>query len=1033
MMWAQETNPWDKPVGENIVDAVLELNETNTSTEDGFSEYYDKVIYKLLYNEADLDEDGYPKTGATPKTIEKINIMINWVGTSGSGLPGNVFTVYLNSILQASPNGIPIEYIDATKSGLGTTFEGRFLRAASLKTIKLPKITSLHNDVFNGLTALEYLQIGDWKSWDSSTGACPIENIGDNAFRDCSAIKGLNFEVSGTVGNDAFRKCSSLTAVPVKPAEGKTLKFGSYVLGECAGLTEVTIPENVDEIGENAFNGCENLKKITLSSTVTSVKVNATAGCENFTGFEVAEGNKALAAEDGILYKTDSDESGNITLTTLIVCPMTKTIDSGYNNWISGVDAIGEQAFYDCTGLSDVKLPEGVKSIAKDAFLESSIKSLDLPSTVNSIDNTFVNNCPNLTKITVAEGNGSFKSHGSILYKGNTTDGFALFSCPSQLSDNISSDKTLNLFDVEKSLGGSLTALSPEAFNHNKTIETLILPDNVENIPDRTFNGCVIKQLSVPYSLDAFGVSIMVDCNDFSKYLAYEESQCYKNTTTVGSITYYTGNKFAVDNLGILYDKEHTTLYSVPAQYTPQSGNGNFRIYDNIRVIHSNCFQNTQNIKDVFIPQGIMAVPHQCFMNSKVEKVTIPNSVVQLGQDMFTGCSNLKDVYFLTTSSVVPKNQGGNDNVFWNYNPPAGAVFHFSEGYDGLIDAYKDANDKNTDGDVTFKTLADNKTVTFATDIKHRALFEDNVTILGFEYEDLADKMENQIAQEKYSAANIRDEENARNKLDGGTQYEYITLYRDFETTKEDEYNTLALPFSLTRAQVKEKFGEGTKMYKFIGRYGNTIKFETVELTKGNEDDIVVKKGVAVLIKPTRKRHSYLFQLAEKNTFATVDDTEENMTETSIDGIDKEDFMTTEGNNTRYENGTAATGITFTHAFYATYQANVEVGPYFYYVTADGKVGYATKKRNITKAFRGFIFGNEHDGTSATAFSAAKVNIDIDGVVTGLDEIKIEGVNAAADGNVYSIDGRLVSRSASSLSSLPKGLYIVNGKKVAVK
>ena len=54
----------------------------------------------------------------------------------------------------------------------------------------------------------------------------------------------------------------------------------------------------------------------------------------------------------------------------------------------------------------------------------------------------------------------------------------------------------------------------------------------------------------------------------------------------------------------------------------------------------------------------------------------------------------------------------------------------------------------------------------------------------------------------------------------------------------------------------------------------------------------------------------------------------------------------------------------------------------------------------------------------------------MEAVIAGVSNILIDA-NAAA--NVYTVDGRLVRKNAKSLTGLPKGLYIVAGKKVVVK
>lgn len=1040
----------DKPTG--ATDVVLKLKDgdlTSTST------------LEATYNAAFTNV-----TGNIALTIEK-----------GEGVTGGISAECFSWLIEKVKANEHITYFNATESGLSGNFTGNF-DGSKLQTVKLPGIEplNLNENLFQNMADLEYLQIGTWNNWTTATPAeyCKVNNIGHNAFRNCPKLTNLHFEVSGTIGNDVFRK-SGITDCPVKPAQGKTFTLGSYVFGECDGLVNVTIPEGVDKIGENAFNGCTNLTTVTLSSTVEKVEYNSIENCTAFTGFEVVGGSGSkLKAIDGILY----DQSGK----TLVLCPMYKKIS---NSWHEGLETIDEKAFCKCSKLGEVDFSgcAALTTVGIDAFRGSSITKLKLPVTVNDIkSNSFIYECPSLTTIEISGTDGGFVTQDGVLYKKDgvvdNVQNYTLFACPAQVttvSNAVSVLKTggydknkgtidytemitantLNLFDVESKLKGNLTKVAEGAFYGNQTITTLVLPDNVKNIADQSFQNCKMKYLAVPYHLTTYGMTIMVGCHDFKAYVVYGGSDTANNINRqqIGEITYYTLEHFAVGSLGVLYDNRYRVMYSVPAQYVPTNAEGRLKTYDNIRRIHSSCFRNTKNIKTVFLSQGIMDVPHQCFMNSDVEKIIIPNSVVRLGQDMFQNCKYLKDVYFLTTSTHVPENQTGNYNIFYGYEPPAGATFHFSAGYEGLVDAYKNAKDTDNNG---FHSLS--QKISFTADIKHRALFEDTETISGFgSGKENMEQGKFDIELTDYSVEWIRSTDGNStsddpekdwniNTLDANTQYEYITLYRDFSTTKSEQYNTLALPFSLTRAQMREKFEileRPAQVYKFAGRVNNTIKFEKIDLKSGNDNDIVLEKGVAVLIKPTRERSSYLFEFekqpeataAESTTHPSVFAEVTADTKTSEGTIGS---VTTTGNKGYYIDGEKnETPRDFTHAFYATYQANAIVGPYFYYVTADGQVKFATKARTITKAFRGYILGSEaQEATPAGAkLAPAMMTIDIDGVITGLDDIKIDGERFApnADGNVYSIDGRLVRTGSTSLSGLSKGLYIVNGKKVAIK
>ena len=148
----------------------------------------------------------------------------------------------------------------------------------------------------------------------------------------------------------------------------------------CSKLTSVTIPETVVSIGEAAFYNSSNLNTITL-----------------------AEGNKYYTIINNCLIEIES-----------------KKIIRGFGDFSfptdGSVTSIGEYAFYRCTTLTNVVIPDSITSIGASAFSYcTKLESVVIPNSITRIENYTFEYCSLLTSVTIPDsvtyiGTGAFRS-----------------------------------------------------------------------------------------------------------------------------------------------------------------------------------------------------------------------------------------------------------------------------------------------------------------------------------------------------------------------------------------------------------------------------------------------------------------------------------------------------------------------------------------------------------------------------------------------------------------------------------------------
>lgn len=208
-----------------------------------------------------------------------------------------------------------------------------------------------------------------------------------------------------------------------------------------------------------------------------------------------------------------------------------------------------------------------------------------------------------------------------------------------------------------------------------------------------------------------------------------------------------------------------------------------------------------------------------------------------------------------------------------------------------------------------------------------------------------------------------------------------VTLNRTLTT----HWNSIVLPFAVSKEQIAAQFGEGTVVAAYkdatIDETSTTLNFEVVEEMQAN---------VPYLIKPTQAGNTYTF---EGVAIKPADNLEAGEGEIKFVG--------------NYENGKQLT------------KGN-------YFIDANKNMFFSANGTETMKAFRA-IFVSTAAAPAKAMFFSIRGN---GGETTGIEDVK---TLAGKTFDVYSIDGMLVRKNATSLSGLAKGVYVVNGKKYIAK
>ena len=258
----------------------------------------------------------------------------------------------------------------------------------------------------------------------------------------------------------------------------------------CANMQKIILPNSLVSIGERAFDGCSSLSSITIPNSVISIGRNAYYGCPSLKSVYISDlfvwcskidfdGNNANPlCNGGELYLNNQLVSDLVIPAD--VTEINKYTFQGCSSLTSvtipnNVTSIGYAAFSGCSSMLLINLSDGLIEIGECAFSDcSSISSVVIPNSVASIGNAAFQNCSSLSSV--------------VIPNNVTSIGYHAFVTFSQL--------VINIFDLSAWLridykgSGCPFSSGWKLFLNNQEVTELLIPNDITEIRDYTFNGC---------------------------------------------------------------------------------------------------------------------------------------------------------------------------------------------------------------------------------------------------------------------------------------------------------------------------------------------------------------------------------------------------------------------------------------------------------------------------------------------------------------------------------------------------------------
>ena len=404
---------------------------------------------------------------------------------------GNDVSTISNNAFQNS--GIETFPVPATNTALTTIYGNTFQNCDALTTVVIPDgVTTINNEAFENCDNLATFTLG-----------AAVTTMGITATNNCPNLTAFNVVAGNTnfATIDGFLLDYAKTTI-IRCPSGKTGQ--TYLTNDFASvttikqnafngskLTKLTFSPAMTTVESYAFTNSD-IEEIVINDQLTNVALDAFNDAKDLTKFTggTGAGANCYTTANGILFKNGA----NGKIQTLIRVPEgmpQADFSAAMESWPATLSELGASSFRECTHISQVVLPEDIKSFGTHTFTGcTGLTTITLPGSLETFGDAPFQFCSALTTVNI----------------GNNTNFTQCATTGIIYGKNNNNEKTLYLFPAgspvtKPTIAADTKVIAAEAFAYAAYVQEIKVPQGVHTLEAGCFHACNAHTIIIPHSV----------------------------------------------------------------------------------------------------------------------------------------------------------------------------------------------------------------------------------------------------------------------------------------------------------------------------------------------------------------------------------------------------------------------------------------------------------------------------------------------------------------------------------------------------